>query len=568
MAKLGKQQRGKRMTAASGICFEPLEPRLLLSGSWGSGAEAPTADTQSTPGSEIAPAGADFHLDRGHADAAANQDSGPVIDLLAQAPALNAYQADAEAIEPTSPIETSSPETATQRELVFVDAGIRDYNRLVDDLLSTTAEDTDFEVIVLDAKRDGVAQISEALAEQQNLDAVHFVSHGSDGAVQLGRTLLTSSNIDTYANDIADWQDALTQEADLLFYGCELAASDDGRALLDTLGVLTGADVAASDDLTGSAPLGGDWELEYISGDIEAGVAYAGDTPGRWTGLLGQITVTTTDDVLDADADTSSLSALSADPGSDGEISLREAIKAANTDLGADTITLGTGNYLITRTGLGDDHGDFDIRDDLSIVGVSPSETIVDGNNFNRVFEVHNDASITVSFSDLRIQNGLTGAGGADGAGLLINGGVNTPSVYLSNIWFSGNTTTGFGDEGGAVYNQGDLTVTNTLVEGSTSGRGGGIYNAASGTLRLTNVTISGNNAEDAEAGGLYNQGSATLRNVTIADNNAATQGGGSLSPEEASISPTASWPTTAPGARGMMSSVPWPAADPISSNR
>ena len=33
---------------------------------------------------------------------------------------------------------------------------------------------------------------------------------------------------------------------------------------------LTGADIAASSDLTGSAGLGGDWELEYATGSIEA----------------------------------------------------------------------------------------------------------------------------------------------------------------------------------------------------------------------------------------------------------------------------------------------------------
>jgi hypothetical protein len=46
-------------------------------------------------------------------------------------------------------------------------------------------------------------------------------------------------------------------------YGCNLAASEDGKALVDSLARLTGTDVAASDDLTGSLDKGGDWELEY-----------------------------------------------------------------------------------------------------------------------------------------------------------------------------------------------------------------------------------------------------------------------------------------------------------------
>ena len=193
MAKQGKHQRSEHTAAASGICFEPLEPRLLLSGSWGAGAEAPSADTPGAPGSEISPAGVDFHLDRGHADAAAASPdastAAPVVDLLVQAPALNAIPTEVtnmEAAARTPSSESSSPEIYPLRELVFVDAGIRDYARLVEDLLAQTIGDTDFEVIVLDAGIDGIAQISEALAQRQGLDAVHFVSHGGDGAARLG----------------------------------------------------------------------------------------------------------------------------------------------------------------------------------------------------------------------------------------------------------------------------------------------------------------------------------------------------------------------------------------------
>ena len=38
--------------------------------------------------------------------------------------------------------------------------------------------------------------------------------------------------------------------------------------LVNSLATLTGADVAASEDLTGNAALGGDWDLEYETGQI------------------------------------------------------------------------------------------------------------------------------------------------------------------------------------------------------------------------------------------------------------------------------------------------------------
>ncbi len=60
----------------------------------------------------------------------------------------------------------------------------------------------------------------------------------------------------------------------------------------------------------------------------------------NYTGLppTSTITVNTTSDVLSGDADTSSLAALIATPGSDSVISLREAMTAANTQSGTDTI--------------------------------------------------------------------------------------------------------------------------------------------------------------------------------------------------------------------------------------
>ena len=48
------------------------------------------------------------------------------------------------------------------------------------------------------------------------------------------------------------------------------------------MAALTGADVAASDDLTGAAELGGDWELEVSVGTIEVQTLEA----HNWMGTL------------------------------------------------------------------------------------------------------------------------------------------------------------------------------------------------------------------------------------------------------------------------------------------
>ncbi len=173
-----------------------------------------------------------------------------------------------------------------RRELVIIDASTPDYQQLVDDLLQSDDEGREIEVVVLDADQNGVEQISAVLAGHRDLDAVHVISHGRGGGVQLGSEWLSADTLGAQASQIAGWSSALTAEADLLFYGCNLAATESGQALVDTLALLTGADVAASTDLTGQAECGGDWDLEYASGAIEASVALRPEAQAAWSGTL------------------------------------------------------------------------------------------------------------------------------------------------------------------------------------------------------------------------------------------------------------------------------------------
>ncbi|WP_280154208.1 Ig-like domain-containing protein [Piscinibacter sp. XHJ-5] len=55
----------------------------------------------------------------------------------------------------------------------------------------------------------------------------------------------------------------------LLLYGCKVAEGETGRSFVDSLAAITGADVAASTDWTGSAAKGGDWQLEANTGPID-----------------------------------------------------------------------------------------------------------------------------------------------------------------------------------------------------------------------------------------------------------------------------------------------------------
>ena len=120
-----------------------------------------------------------------------------------------------------------------RREIVFIDPATPDAASLLEDLRAQSTAGRQIEVVVLDAARDGIEQITEHLAGRSDIDAVHLVSHGSEGGVQLGSTWLGSGNLDAYSDSIAAWSDTLGAKADLLIYGCNLAGSEDGARLVD-----------------------------------------------------------------------------------------------------------------------------------------------------------------------------------------------------------------------------------------------------------------------------------------------------------------------------------------------
>ena len=97
---------------------------------------------------------------------------------------------------------------------------------------------------------------------------------------------MNSTTLQQNSDAVAGWGEALTEDGDILFYGCNVAGDSNGQVLLNNIAELTGTEVAASDDFTGSAKLGGDWELEYQAGDIESTVAFSAQTQQSWAGLL------------------------------------------------------------------------------------------------------------------------------------------------------------------------------------------------------------------------------------------------------------------------------------------
>lgn len=69
----------------------------------------------------------------------------------------------------------------------------------------------------------------------------------------------------------------------------------------------------------------------------------------------------------------------------------------------------------------------------------------------------------------------------------------------------------------------GDFALEDTLVQGNTGGRGGGLFHLGVAGMRVVRSTFVGNNASD--GGGLLINGSGSIRNSTISDNTAVFNG-------------------------------------------
>jgi hypothetical protein len=402
----------------------------------------------------------------------------------------------------------SSPEHRSSRELIVIDGAVPDLQQLLDDL-STSGRDA--EVFVLDAHRDGVEQISEILDSRNGIASIHIVSHAQRGAVKLGQVWLGESNLLGYSGAIAGWQNALADGADMLFYGCDLANSSEGRALLASMRTLTGADIAASTDDTGHVSYGGNWDLEHRLGEIETEVAFGHELQQEWRGKLNTFTVDSFDDVVDW---------------SDGSTSLREALIQVNSRAGGDTIVLLAGTYRLTNAGAAEDNGlvgDLDILVDVTIVGANAASTIIDATGLgDRVFHVQSGA--TLDIADVTITGG--DAGSSTGGGLLAQGVLHAQRVVIrgNEAW-----------SGGGIYAFDSVQLTDTVLTGNLANdRGGGLY-AFVWTADLNRVEISNNRAGD--GGGIYlHNGDLSLVNVTVSGNTAAFSGGGLLLRYDATI--------------------------------
>ncbi len=234
-----------------------------------------------------------FEASAENTDPEAEQTSADISNTFATGSADNAGENELTAID----------EAASPSELIFINDNINEYETLIADIDQFDGADRSTGLVILDSTQEGLNQVTEILKNYHDLDALHFVTYGSEAKIGIGNDWLDSESLRIYSDDISSWGEALNDTGDILFYGCNIAADSAGEAMLGNFADLCGVDVAASDDVTGHAARGGDWDLEYRLGDVESEVIVTEAAQYSWSGVLdipsGNLWFSTAEDVPD-----------------------------------------------------------------------------------------------------------------------------------------------------------------------------------------------------------------------------------------------------------------------------
>ena len=175
-----------------------------------------------------------------------------------------------------------SPSTTarrTDREIAFIDVDIEDCDGLIASL------EPGVSIHIIESGSDSVQQIADILGDSgaAAYEAVHIFSHGAAGALQLGYTVLDAQSItSSHADVLKQIGEVLSESGDILIYVCNFGEGVLGERTASLLAAATGADIATSDDLTGSEALSGDWDLKVPHGTIETHSCTLPD----WKGIL------------------------------------------------------------------------------------------------------------------------------------------------------------------------------------------------------------------------------------------------------------------------------------------
>ena len=314
---------------------------------------------------------------------------------------------------PVSTVNSSSSEDVSETKI----------DQLISDNLSTTEiaavetiqpdnSNSRVKVILLNGNLDGIEQITEVLEEYQGLSAVHILSHGAAAQLRVGNSLINKNSLEKKSSQLRSWGNSLEPSGDILLYGCSVAEGDAGIDFINNLSALTDADVAASNDDTGSATLGGDWQLEFSTGVVESQIPFTLQSIDAFSHLLADYNGNDTTALTAADNTSDDDNYLFSDGwGADVVDGAAHGVNGDTLDLSAVSAPL---NFDVTSL------TNFTVTDDATNTAtVSNIENIISGTN----------ASDTLDLSV--VADALTYTFNADGS-IDISDGVN--SLNVENI--------------------------------------------------------------------------------------------------------------------------------------
>jgi Ca2+-binding RTX toxin-like protein len=173
----------------------------------------------------------------------------------------------------------------TISRVAFIDSRVAHYQLIV----AALPDGTDW--FLINADEDGLSQMARVLSGYSGLQTIDVISHGSAGALTLGSSVVAAASLDDQSAQLHLIGASLASHGDILLYGCDVGAGAAGQTFVDQFAVLTGADVAASTNVTGES---GDWVLESASGVV----APAALELSMYPGSLDTITGTAGDDYV------------------------------------------------------------------------------------------------------------------------------------------------------------------------------------------------------------------------------------------------------------------------------
>ncbi|PPK76973.1 uncharacterized protein DUF4347 [Methylobacter tundripaludum] len=480
----------------------------------------------------------------------ATADSSPVAQDTAAIDADKLAQAAADVVPPAVIVDPIPQRT----EIVFIESNVADYQSLVGDVKPGT------EVHVLDASQDGLAQMAEILNGRSGIDAIHIVSHGYDASVGLGSLQLTAQNLQDHAADLATIGNALTQNGDILLYGCDVAAGSSGAALVTALSKSTGADVAASDNATGSAALGADWTFESVTGTVETSLAFHDGSLASYDHLLAALGSTATSDfnakaIGDLGSTSITDNGFTFTYGGAGAINIwaqsNGPAGSTSIDLGGangtvDTLTIASSTAGTTFkfssvyvNGFGFGHGTWTVEGFLSGVstGTQTINTGTDGNaggiNANQVLNAN---TFLQNVDTIVISSTTSGFNTADFDNFVFDPPVLPGPTVTSAVYDA--STNSLVVTGTLMTATGGVTNDINVSKLTLTGQGGATYTLTSSNVEIdsaTQFTVTLNAADQINVEGLLNKngtssvGGTTFNIAAAADWNVANTGNADL---------------------------------------